>query len=140
MQIPVKLHGRVYLSTTLGIVVFTTIVFGGLTVPVLKYLGLQDPPDGERSTGQSHASAAAYEGINFDDNSSDTHMNPVSTSPLPSPDSLGSDGNYEKHSPMSPTHKNLISPSPQNGRPSLSGFLRKFDEEYMMIHFSTPVS
>lgn len=49
MQIPGE-HRDVYISSTLLIVVFTTVVFGGLTEPVVTGFGMRLPSTASNST------------------------------------------------------------------------------------------
>lgn len=53
MQVPGE-HRDVYISTTLSIVVFTTVVFGGLTEPVLTRMGMRLPYGRDSSAGQQY--------------------------------------------------------------------------------------
>jgi hypothetical protein len=64
-------HKEIYVSTTLGIVIFTTVVCGGLTEPMLNRMGMRVASGGSGS-GSSHGllstseedALAASSGIN----------------------------------------------------------------------------
>jgi hypothetical protein len=165
MQIPAHMHGKVYLSTTLAIVIFTTVVFGGLTLQALQKLGLQDFPPEENNVieGSSHklmapspssplsSSRAQYAEVNTGDDmetGSDTGLVSSNNTPLSTPPRTRgrhngrNNSNNRSHKASSPDplgHKGNGQGQSGTSDPAARSLLQRFDDDFMKVIFSTPV-